>query len=195
MTSDEYKEREVARRIAYLASLMVDGADGSFSARQCAASLFALGRLGTDPVPVQFVRTHPKAVLPTQGTQDAVGFDLYAALDEEVFLKPGTRALIPTGFNIAVPFGYEAQVRSRSGLALKNGVMVLNSPGTIDPDYRGSLGVILYNSDREVGYIVKPGARIAQLVVAPVTPAAMIEVEAFEDDTARGTGGYGSTGT
>lgn len=143
---------------------------------------------------VRFVRTHPQAQLPTQGTKDAVGWDLYAALDGDAFLAPGARMLISTGWNVAVPDGYEAQVRSRSGLALKNGVFVLNSPGTIDPDYRGSIGVILYNSDRDLGYVVKPGARIAQLVVAPVTRAAMLEVEAFNDETARGTGGYGHTG-
>lgn len=142
---------------------------------------------------VRFVRTHEAAILPTQGTPDAVGFDLYAV--EEHFIAPKCRALISTGWNIAVPFGYEAQVRSRSGLALKNGVFVLNSPGTVDPDYRGSLGVILFNSDNDLGYIVKPGARIAQLVIAPVQRAAMFEVEAFNDDTARGTGGYGSTGS
>lgn len=143
---------------------------------------------------VRFVRTHPKAQLPTRGTDGAVGWDIYACVDSEMFINPGARALVPTGWNIAVPDGYEAQVRSRSGLALKNGVFVLNSPGTIDPDYRGGLGVILHNSDRDVGYIVQPGARIAQLVIAPVTRAAMVEVEAFGDDTARGTGGYGSTG-
>lgn len=145
-------------------------------------------------VVVRFVRTHPLAVLPVQGSAGAVGWDLSAAVDDEVFIGPGDRKLIPTGWNIAVPAGYEAQVRSRSGLALKNGVFVLNSPGTIDPDYRGGLGVILHNSDRNVGYIVKPGARIAQLVIAPVTRAAMFAVEAFIDETERGTNGYGSTG-
>lgn len=145
-------------------------------------------------VRVRFVRTHKAAILPTRGSDGAVGWDLYAALDDDEFIPPGGRKLISTGWNIAVPDGYEAQVRSRSGLALKNGVFVLNSPGTIDPDYRGPLGIILHNSDRDVGYIVKPGARVAQLVVAPVTRAAMIEVEAFNDETARGTGGYGSTG-
>lgn len=146
-------------------------------------------------VPVRFVRTHEKAQLPTHGTNGAVGWDLYAALDSDEFIEPGGRKLISTGWNIAVPYGYEVQVRSRSGLALNNGVFVLNSPGTIDPDYRGSLGVILCNSDHDVGYVVKPGARIAQLVVAPVTRAAMIEVEAFNDETARGPRGYGSTGS
>lgn len=149
---------------------------------------------GDKTVQVRFVRTHEKAQLPTRGTDGAVGWDLYAAVDKDVFIAAGTRMLVPTGWNIAVPDGYEAQVRSRSGLALKHGVFVLNSPGTIDPDYRGGLGVILYNSDRDVGYWVQPGARIAQLVIAPVTPAAMVEVEAFNDETARGTRGYGSTG-
>ncbi len=159
-------------------------------------------------VRVRFVRTHANAKLPTKGTDGAVGWDLYACIDRPLELWPGKVLLVPTGWNIAVPDGYEAQVRSRSGLALKHCVFVLNSPGTIDPDYRGGLGVILYNSrltwhpsdnplkyvrEPEV-YVIEPGARIAQLVIAPVTPAAMVEVEEFGDSTARGTGGYGSTG-
>lgn len=150
------------------------------------------GRVTPVSPTVRFLRTHSLAKLPTRGTDGAVGWDVYAV--ETQIILPSRVALISTGWNIAVPDGYEVQVRSRSGLALKNSVFVLNSPGTIDPDYRGSLGVILYNGDPYKQYTVEVGARIAQLVVAPVTPAAMIEVEAFDDTTARGTGGYGSTG-
>jgi dUTP pyrophosphatase len=149
------------------------------------------GQIDSRFVKVRFVRTHPNAKLPTKGTEDAVGFDLYAV--EQTTLEPGKFSLISTGWNVAIPKGYEGQVRSRSGLAAKFGVFVLNAPGTIDPDYRGSLGVILCN----VGpnrVLIQPGERVAQLVVAPVMEAAMVEVEAFSDDTARGTGGFGSTG-
>lgn len=144
-------------------------------------------------VQVRFVQTHPSAKLPTRGTDGAAGWDLSAAMDAPIRIPPGQRRLIPTGFNVAVPDGYEAQVRSRSGLALKQGLFVLNSPGTIDPDYRGPLGVILFNSGLDA-IDIKPGDRIAQLVIAPVIPAAMILVSAFDDTTSRGTNGYGSTG-
>ncbi len=140
---------------------------------------------------VRFVRTHENAKLPTKGTEDAVGFDLYAA--EEVTLLPNRGTLVKTGWNVAFPKGYEGQVRSRSGLALKHGVFVLNSPGTIDPDYRGALGVILFNTTNHA-VAIEVGDRVAQLVVAPVAQAAMVEVEAFSDDTARGSDGFGSTG-
>lgn len=145
-----------------------------------------------DTVTVRFVRKHPEAKLPTRGSDGAVGWDLYAA--KPVYIAPLFRVLVETGWDVAVPDGYEAQVRSRSGLALKNGVFVLNSPGTIDPDYRGSLGVILFNANKDYGYQIDAGMRIAQLVIAPVIPAAMVEVPEFEDTTARGAGGYGSTG-
>lgn len=144
---------------------------------------------------VRFVRTNPDAKLPTKGTEGAVGWDVYAA--EDAVLLPGMPTLISTGWNIAVQDGYEVQVRPRSGLALKSGVTVLNTPGTVDPDYRGPLGVILLKASGETvlqGYRVNKGDRIAQLVVAPVTNAAMVEVKAFDDDTARGTGGFGHTG-
>lgn len=141
---------------------------------------------------VRFVRTHPDAKLPTKGTEGAVGYDVSSV--ETVGIEAGERRLVDVGLNIAVQDGYEVQVRGRSGLALKKGLMVLNSPGTIDPDYRGSLGVIILNTSFAYATISK-GDRIAQLVVAPVTPAAMIEVESFNDTTVRGEGGYGHTGS
>ncbi len=119
--------------------------------------------------------------------------DLSAAVAADVVLAPGARAIIPTGFSIALPPGFEAQVRPRSGLAAKNGVTVLNSPGTIDADYRGEVGVILINHGQEP-FIVTRGLRIAQMVVAPVRTI-MWEEKTDLADTARGAGGFGSTGT
>ena len=132
--------------------------------------------------------------LPDYETALAAGMDLRAAVpaDDPVTLAPGERALLPTGIAIALPAGYEAQVRPRSGLALKHGVTCLNSPGTIDADYRGEIGVILVNLG-EAPFTVERGMRIAQLVVAPVTRVRWQEVEAL-DDTDRGAGGFGSTG-
>jgi dUTP pyrophosphatase len=132
--------------------------------------------------------------LPRQQSAGAAGMDLVAALgDGEVAaLAPGKRALIPCGFAMALPEGYEAQVRSRSGLASKNGVVVLNSPGTIDADYRGEVKIILCNFG-EATFEIRRGDRIAQLVVAPVSAASFVERDEL-DDTDRGTGGFGSTG-
>lgn len=132
--------------------------------------------------------------LPGYETEQAAGMDLRAAVAEDapVTLRPGDRAAIPTGLAIALPAGFEAQVRPRSGLAFKNGVTVLNSPGTIDADYRGEIKAILINHGAEA-VTVRRGDRIAQLVVAPVIQARWDEVEAL-DETTRGTGGFGSTG-
>ncbi len=131
--------------------------------------------------------------LPAYATADSAGMDLSAAVAGELVLKPGTRAIVPTGFAIALPSGYEAQVRPRSGLAAKNGVTVLNTPGTIDADYRGEVGVILVNLGPQ-DFTVTRGMRIAQMVIAPVTAAALSEVSELPN-TARGAGGFGSTGT
>ncbi|MEW6089878.1 dUTP diphosphatase [Parvibaculum sp.] len=133
--------------------------------------------------------------LPRYETSGAAGMDLMAALaeGETMLLQPGERALVPTGLAIALPDGFEAQVRPRSGLAAKNGVTVLNAPGTIDCDYRGEVKVILINHGREA-FAIERGTRIAQMVVAPVTQARLREVETL-DETARGAGGFGSTGT
>lgn len=130
--------------------------------------------------------------LPAYATAHAAGVDLLAAIDKDVVLPPGGRALIPTGLAIALPEGYEAQVRPRSGLALKHGITLPNSPGTIDADYRGEVGVILANLGSEP-FTVTRGMRIAQMVVAPVTTLTWREVEKLPE-TARGTGGFGSTG-
>jgi len=131
--------------------------------------------------------------LPDYATADSAGADLLAAVDAPLSLEPGQRALVPTGIAIALPSGYEAQVRPRSGLALKHGVTGLNSPGTIDADYRGEIGVILINHGG-VAFTIERGMRIAQMVIAPVTLAQWQEVDSL-DETARGAGGFGSTGT
>jgi dUTP pyrophosphatase len=132
--------------------------------------------------------------LPAYETAGAAGMDLRAAVAEDapITLSPGERRLVPTGFSIALPQGFEAQVRPRSGLALKHGLTCLNSPGTIDSDYRGEVGVILINHGQEP-FVIHRGERIAQMLIAPVTRAAWCEAEALED-TARGAGGFGSTG-
>jgi dUTP pyrophosphatase len=130
--------------------------------------------------------------LPATATAGAAGVDLLAANDAEMTIAPQGRALVPTGIAIALPVGFEAQVRPRSGLALKHGVTVLNAPGTVDSDYRGEIGVVLVNHGA-APFTVTRGMRIAQLVVAPVTRIAWAEAETLED-TARGAGGYGSTG-
>src|SRR5688572_27096837 len=128
--------------------------------------------------------------LPSYATEHAAGLDVVAA--ESLTLEPGARHAVATGFAIAIPHGYEVQVRPRSGLALKNGISVLNTPGTIDSDYRGEVKVILANLGGEPFEIVR-GERIAQLVPAPVLKARFAEVEDL-DETARGAGGFGSTG-
>ncbi|MBU1324239.1 MAG: dUTP diphosphatase [Gammaproteobacteria bacterium] len=131
---------------------------------------------------------------PAYETAQAAGMDLRAAVpaDAPVTLAPGDRALIPTGLQIALEPGYEAQVRPRSGLALKHGITCLNSPGTIDADYRGEVGVILINHGREP-FVIARGERIAQMVIAPFVQAVPVEVDTL-DETARGAGGFGSTG-
>ncbi len=131
--------------------------------------------------------------LPTYATEQSAGMDLTAALEEAIEIGPGDRMLIPTGLSIALPDGYEAQIRPRSGLALKHGVTVLNSPGTIDADYRGEIGVILANLGKEE-FTVERGMRIAQMVIAKHAKVEWEVVELLEE-TNRGTGGFGSTGT
>ena len=131
--------------------------------------------------------------LPRYETEQSAGLDLAAALPETVVLDPGARATIPTGLAIALPPGYEAQIRPRSGLAARSGVTVLNAPGTVDADYRGEVKVVLANLG-DVPFEVERGMRIAQMVVAPVTRIAWDEMEALPG-SARGAGGFGSTGT
>ncbi|HPA37736.1 MAG TPA: dUTP diphosphatase [Phenylobacterium sp.] len=132
--------------------------------------------------------------LPAYETADAAGMDLRAAVgeDETATLKPGARLAVPTGLSMAIPSGFEGQVRPRSGLALKSGVTVANAPGTVDADYRGEVKVILVNLGEE-DFHIRRGDRIAQLVIAPVIQAAWAETDSL-DDTARGAGGFGSTG-
>lgn len=132
--------------------------------------------------------------LPAYETAQAAGMDLRAAVpaDEPLVLKPMERAMVPTGLAFALPAGFEGQVRPRSGLAAKSGVTCLNTPGTIDADYRGEVKVILINLGEEA-FTIRRGDRIAQLVIAPVTQGSWIEVDVL-DETARGAGGFGSTG-
>ncbi|MEP0521818.1 MAG: dUTP diphosphatase [Hyphomicrobiales bacterium] len=133
--------------------------------------------------------------LPAYQSADAAGIDLICAAPDDALmvLEPGASAGIPTGIAIALPSGFEAQVRPRSGLAAKHSVTVLNAPGTIDADYRGEIKVLLINHGKVPFEIIR-GMRIAQMVIAPVVQANLVEVEAL-DDTARGSGGFGSTGT
>jgi len=147
------------------------------------------------PVPIRLRRLAHNAdlPLPSYATQGAAGMDLVAAVGEPIVITPGQRALIPTGLAIALPPGYELQIRPRSGLALRQGIVLPNSPGTIDEDYRGEVQVILLNAGQE-DFIVERGMRIAQAVLAPVVRAEW-QVTDTLDDTARGTGGFGSTGT
>ena len=130
--------------------------------------------------------------LPAYATVQSAGMDLRANIDEPIVLKPLERRLIPTGLHIALPAGYEAQVRPRSGLALKKGITVLNSPGTIDADYRGEVGGLLINLSQE-DFVVNDGERIAQMVIARHEQAEFVEVDVL-NETERGEGGYGHTG-
>ncbi len=144
-------------------------------------------------VTVKVRRVRPSELpLPKYQTPLSAGLDLLADLTEEISLEPLDRRLIPTGLSLELPAGYEGQVRPRSGLALKQGLTCLNSPGTIDADYRGEVGVLLINLSKE-RVILKRGDRIAQLVIAPVVQAVLAEVEVLTE-TVRGEGGFGSTG-
>ena len=152
---------------------------------------------GVDRVEIRFCRASSteyagELQVPRYETIGASGVDLHAALNNPITIAPSERSLIPTGLSIAIPDGYEGQVRPRSGLALRYGVTVLNSPGTIDSDYRGEVQVLLINLGNKP-FIVSKGDRIAQLVIVSVAHAAFVLVSAL-DDTLRGRGGYGSTG-
>jgi len=147
----------------------------------------------SQPTTAKFKRLKPDALLPKRMTEDAAGMDLFAYLpNQAITLSPSERCLIPCGFAMAMEPGYEAQVRPRSGLALKQGITVLNSPGTIDHGYRGQVGVILVNLGEDI-VVIQHQERIAQLVIAAVPAIEVFEVDDL-DDTARGTGGFGSTG-
>jgi dUTP pyrophosphatase len=144
---------------------------------------------------LKVARLRPEAVLPRYMTDGAAGLDLAAAVAEPVLLGPGERRAIGTGLAVEIPAGFEGQVRPRSGLALARGVTLANAPGTIDADYRGELQVLLVNLGSEP-VAIEPGQRIAQLVIAPVARAEVVEVEGVDrlGDSARGGGGFGSTG-
>ncbi len=143
-------------------------------------------------VKVKRLRPDSTNPLPAYMTSHAAGMDLYAELAHELVLVPGGRALVPTGIAVELPEGYEAQVRPRSGLALKHGIALVNSPGTIDPDYRGEIGVIVINHGTEP-FVVRSGERIAQLVFAPFARALLVEVHEL-GESGRGDGGFGHTG-
>ena len=141
------------------------------------------------------VKTHPHfdgLSLPNYQTPGSSGIDLIAACDQEVILQPGQRALIPTGISISLPLGFEAQIRPRSGLALKHGITLLNTPGTIDSDYRGEIKVIMINLSQE-SFKIERGMRIAQMVIAEVIKVNLVTVDNL-DATHRGSGGFGHTG-
>jgi len=141
-------------------------------------------------VQVKIVRNG--AQLPRYMSASAAGLDLCAALDEPIILQPGERTLLPTGLALAIPVGFEGQVRPRSGLALRQGISMVNTPGTIDADYRGEIGIILINHGQDP-VTIATGDRIAQLVIAPVVQADLQLVDSL-DDTERGSGGFGHTG-
>lgn len=141
---------------------------------------------------IRRVRLNSDLPLPSYQSLHASGFDLVADVAEEQILKPGERALVPTGISVEIAPGFEAQIRPRSGLALKKGISMVNTPGTIDADYRGEVGVILINHGAD-DFVIKRGDRIAQMVICPVVRADIIEVTELSE-TWRGDGGFGSTG-
>ena len=148
---------------------------------------------GAARVEIRVQRLSPLATLPAYQSEHAAGMDLHAALAAPCTLEPGAIAVLPCGFALAIPEGWEGQVRPRSGLATKHGITVPNAPGTIDADYRGEVRVALVNLG-STAFTVEPGMRVAQLVIAPVGRAEVREVASL-DATARGSGGFGSTGT
>lgn len=141
---------------------------------------------------LKFRKTHPDAIEPKYATAGASGLDLHARIPHEIYLQPRVRFTCPTGIAIELPEGFEAQIRPRSGLAIKQGLGVINSPGTIDPDYRGEICVLLINQGDEP-IKIDPGTRIAQMVIAPFTRVTLTRTEELTD-TDRGEGGFGSTG-
>ncbi|AZV39959.1 deoxyuridine 5'-triphosphate nucleotidohydrolase [Komagataeibacter xylinus] len=151
--------------------------------------------MSLSPLPIQVRRlAHAHDLpLPAYATEGAAGMDLLAAVTEPMTIAPGGRALVPTGLCVALPRGYELQIRPRSGLALRHGVMLPNAPGTIDEDYRGEIGIIVMNAG-DAPFVIERGMRIAQGVLAPVVRGAWVEYAEL-DETTRGAGGFGSTGT
>mgnify|MGYP001213925098 FL=1 len=142
---------------------------------------------------IQIKRVSEKVLIPKYETEGSSGMDIAAHIEKNITIEPGDKALIPTGFTLSIPKGYEVQIRPRSGLAAKKNISVLNTPGTIDSDYRGEIKVILVNFGKEK-FVVENGTRIAQMVVCPVVQVTLQEVKNL-GETKRGSGGFGSTGT
>ena len=142
---------------------------------------------------IQIKRVSKKVLIPKYETLGSSGMDIAAHIEKNIIIEPGDKALVPTGFKLSIPKGYEVQIRPRSGLDAKKNISVLNTPGTIDSDYRGEIKVILVNFGKEK-FIVENGSRIAQMVVCPIVQATLQEVKDLEE-TKRGSGGFGSTGT
>ena len=142
---------------------------------------------------IEITRVNEKAILPEYQTVGAAGMDIHACIDSPITLQPLERRIIPSGFAIAVPVGYEAQIRARSGLSIKHGITMVNGIGTVDSDYRGEVGVLLVNLSQEP-FEITPNMRIAQMVIAAYEQAEWVEVETLTE-TIRGDGGFGSTGS
>ena len=142
---------------------------------------------------IQIKKLSDSVLIPKYETSGSSGMDIAANTIKKIIINPGEKAMVPTGFSLAIPRGYEVQIRPRSGLAAKKNITVLNTPGTIDADYRGEIKVILINHGKEE-FVIENGERIAQMVVCPVVQANLEEVEELSD-TIRGSGGFGSTGT
>ena len=144
-------------------------------------------------IKIQIKKLSTSVSIPKYDTSGSSGMDVAAYIEKNIIISPGEKALVPTGFSVSIPIGYEIQIRPRSGLAAKKNITVLNTPGTIDADYRGEIKVILINLGKEK-FIIENGDRIAQMIVCPVVQADLEEVKELSD-TARGSGGFGSTGT
>ena len=144
-------------------------------------------------IKIQIKKVSTSVSIPKYETSGSSGMDVAAYIEKNITIAPGEKALVPTGFSVSIPLGYEIQIRPRSGLAAKKNITVLNTPGTIDADYRGEIKVILINLGKEK-FIIENGDRIAQMIVCPVVQADLKEVKELSD-TARGSGGFGSTGT
>ena len=142
---------------------------------------------------IQIKKLSNEVLTPKYETSGSSGMDIAAYIKQDITIEPGEKALIPTGFSLSIPLGYEVQIRPRSGLAAKKGITILNTPGTIDSDYRGEIKVILINLSKD-GFSVKSGERIAQMVVCPIKQVVVEEVKELSE-TNRGIGGFGSTGT
>lgn len=145
-------------------------------------------------LPIKMIRLHDDVIMPSKGTAGASCYDIHAYLKERVSIPPHGRAMIPTGLSPRLPEDMEIRIRSRSGLPLKNGVIIGNGSGTVDSDYHGEICVILINTDPTMPYVVEPGARIAQMAIEHVIPTDLVDVPYTEPTSERGEGGFGSTG-